>query len=255
VAKVPGAFHVVTGVGSVSGAAVNSAHAACSKYLAAAGAEYSAQDCNSTVWVHYGWVAYADANPGALSANGYAWGYGWGHTEATALSNARYYCQQVNGSACPNGGVAATPGYAGAQATTGGGFSDPLINAINWELAHKSINPATGNNWVTPVSACEQAVEQAYAVPPNTVPPGYTSARADYLAQKAAGRVWTGPNAPQGALVFFNGEDPSFGHVGLAAGDGKTYWTVDGGTINRQPLSEGLGYEGWSYAPSSWPGR
>lgn len=253
-AKVYGAFHVLNGTGSSSAAAEAAAHAACAKYLAQAGAEYSAQDCNSAEWVQYGYLAYADWNPGALAANDFAWGYGYAPTKAEAISYAQSYCKSVFGIACPNTGVYETPNYAGSPGTRGGGYVDPLGAAVTWELAHAKTNPATGNNWITPVSACEQAVEQAYGVPPNHVPPGYTNALADYNAQKAAGRIWTGPNAPRGALVFFDGADPTLGHVGLAVGDGKHYWTVDGGTINEQPYSEGIDYKGWSYAPADWPG-
>ena len=64
-------------------------------------------------------------------------------------------------------------------------------------------------------------------------------------------------NAPRGTLVFFNGKDPTKGHVGLAAGDGANYYTTDGGTIHLAPLSEGgTVYYGWSWAPptANWKG-
>jgi hypothetical protein len=112
--------------------------------------------------------------------------------------------------------------------------------AVAWEQAH-----ATSQNWN---GLCEKAVENAYGVNG-----AYSNAMADYLAQRAAGRIHTDRNAPTGALVFFSG-DSSDGHVGLAAGDGQTYYTTDGGTIHLAPLSEGGTYYGWSYAPTSWPG-
>ncbi len=256
VAKVPGAFHVVARAGSTSTAAVNSAHAACTSYLGAAGALFSPQDCNAYGWVRYGYIAYSVAGPDVTTANGYGWSYGWGHTKAIAIDNAQESCAQINsGDACPDGGYAVTPGYAGVQATTGDATSDPLTNAVNWELAHPSVNPANGQNWN---NWCEQAVEQAYGVPPNTVPPGYPTAYADYKAQKDASptRIYTNVDAPRGALVFFTGDSPKY-HVGLAYGNGADYYTTDGGTIHEAPLSEGAtdgmkGYLGWSYAPSDW---
>ena len=125
-----------------------------------------------------------------------------------------------------------------------------LVDAVNWALDNKYTNPLTGNNWITPVSACEQMVEEAYGTKYI-----YATAKDDYTAQKNAGRIHTDVNAPRGALVFFVGADPSSGHVGLAYGNGADYYTVDGGTIHEALLSEGLTYEGWSYAPADWPGR
>lgn len=117
--------------------------------------------------------------------------------------------------------------------------------AVAWEQAH-----ASSENWN---NLCETAVEHAYGVY-GVGNGGFYTALDNYRAQLAAGRVHTDRNAPAGALVFFNG-DSSAGHVGLAAGDGKNYYTTDGGTIHLAPLSEGgTSYYGWSYAPSSWPG-
>ena len=101
---------------------------------------------------------------------------------------------------------------------------------------------------------CETAVENAYGTSGK-----YLTALADYQTQLAAGRVHgeTNPSkstAPAGALVFFTGSDPTTGHVGIAVGDGKSYWTTDG-TIHVAPLTEGMGYKGWSLAPLSWPGE
>jgi hypothetical protein len=250
VAKVPGAFHVVVGAGTTANAAETSAHNACASYLAAAGKVFNGEDCNTAAYVQYGYVAESYANPGATTANGYAWGFGWGHTKAAAISGAQSDCGYYNGKACPYGGWAVTPNYAGAQVTTGGYINNPLVDAVNWALDNESTNPLTGNNWITPVSACEQMVEEAYGTKYI-----YGTSAADYTAQKNADRINTDVNAPRGALVFFVGADPSSGHVGLAYGNGADYYTVDGGTIHEAPLSEGLGYEGWSYAPADWPGR
>jgi hypothetical protein len=117
-------------------------------------------------------------------------------------------------------------------------------HAVAWEQAH-----ATSQNWN---DLCETAVEHAYGVY-GVGQGGYYTAKDNYLAQLAAGRIHTDRNAPVGALVFFSGNS-SAGHVGLAAGDGQNYYTTDGGTIHLAPLSEGGTYYGWSYAPASWPG-
>jgi hypothetical protein len=117
--------------------------------------------------------------------------------------------------------------------------------AVAWEQAH-----ASSQNWN---NLCETAVEHAYGVY-GVGQGGFYTAMDNYHAQLAAGRIHTDRNAPTGALVFFNGNS-SDGHVGLAAGDGRNYYTTDGGTIHLAPLSEGgTSYYGWSYAPTSWPG-
>jgi len=248
VAKVPGAMHVVTGTSNVSPtAAENSAHSQCAAYLAAATKVFDGQDCNTAVWVQYGYVAIATANKTSDSANNYAWGWGWGHTEAAALGAAENACKYYNGKACPDAGWTVTPNYAGAEATSGGYISNPLVDAVTWALDNKSTNPLSNTNWNL---YCEQAVEEAYGTSGR-----YYYAIDNYKAQKAAGRLVSGPNAPEGALVFFVGADPSQGHVGLAVGNGVDYYTTDGGTIHEEPLTQGVDYEGWSYAPASWPGR
>lgn len=117
--------------------------------------------------------------------------------------------------------------------------------AIAWEIAHKS-----DKNWD---GLCETAVEHAYGVY-GIAQGGFKNARADYLSNLNAGRIHTNRNAPAGTLVFFVGKDPATGHVGLAVGDGQTFYTTDYGTIRTAPLSEGDGYEGWAWAPSNWPG-
>jgi hypothetical protein len=112
--------------------------------------------------------------------------------------------------------------------------------AIRWEQSH-----AGSSAWN---ELCETAVENAYGTVGQ-----YRTAAADYQVQLHAGRIHNDRNAPAGSLVFFSGSDPSTGHVGIATGDSATYWTTDG-TIHVAPLSEGLTYYGWSYAPNSWPG-
>ena len=186
------------------------------QYLAAAGKVFDGQDCNTAVSVQYGYVAIATANKTSNSANNYAWGWGYGHTEAAALSAAENGCKYYNGSACPDSGWTVTPNYARAQVTSGGYIDDPLVDAVTWALDNKGTNPITGKNWDpggNPANgACEQMVEVAYGTKYI-----YGSAADDYNAQKAAHRINTDVNAPQGALVFFNG-GTSNGHVGRAAG-------------------------------------
>jgi hypothetical protein len=116
-----------------------------------------------------------------------------------------------------------------------------MQNAINWSIAH-----ARSRNWDF---LCETEVEEAYG----TIGQFY-HAIDDYNWMNAHGHIHRDRNAPRGALVFFNGST-SAGHVGLAAGDGASYYTTDGGTIHLAPLSEGgTVYYGWSFPPptSNW---
>lgn len=118
--------------------------------------------------------------------------------------------------------------------------SDPrLARAVAWSQSHAGNTSYDGY--------CERMAENAYGTSGK-----YPSARADYLAQKAAGALHTDANPPAGALVFETGSDPSLGHIGISAGGGK-YWTSDG-TVHLVTLSYGGPYLGWSYAPPSWPG-
>jgi hypothetical protein len=135
-----------------------------------------------------------------------------------------------------------------ATNTVQNALSSRESRAVAWELAHAHDQNyyQTGYSWD---GWCETAVEMAYGTIYR-----YGSARIDYLTQLNAGQIHTGTNAPAGALVFFRGSDPRTGHVGLAYGDGQHYYTTDYGVIGVAPLSEGLGYLGWAYAPTSWPG-
>jgi hypothetical protein len=138
---------------------------------------------------------------------------------------------------------------------------DPrLAKALAWMSARNGDKTVTHGSTTIPVNEyCEEVNEWAYGWFSGTANgTGYLSAHLDYQAQLAAGRIHqeTNPNkstAPAGALVFFTGADPSTGHVGIAVGDGKHYWTTDG-TIHVAPLTEGDGYLGWSLAPLGWPG-
>jgi hypothetical protein len=138
---------------------------------------------------------------------------------------------------------------------------DPrLAKALAWMSARNGDKTVTHGGTTIPVNDyCEEVNEWAYGWFGGTAKgTGYANAHDDYLAQLAAGRIHkeTNPNkstAPAGALVFFTGADPKTGHVGIAVGDGKHYWTTDG-TIHVAPLTEGDGYLGWSLAPLHWPG-
>lgn len=140
-------------------------------------------------------------------------------------------------------------------------LGDPrLAKALAWMSARNGDTTVTHGSTTIPVNDyCEEVNEWAYGWFGGTAKgTGYANAHDDYQAQLAAGRIHkeTNPNkstAPAGALVFFTGADPATGHVGIAVGDGKHYWTTDG-TIHVALLTEGDGYLGWSLAPLSWPG-
>jgi hypothetical protein len=246
-AKVSGSLHSVFVAGTTLASAKSAATSACDKFRAQATPRYAPLDCTSGIWVRYGYVAYVAADPNSVSPDFWAWGDGWAHTARDAVATAYKYCQTIGGSACPPGGYAAgTPGYTGAQATTGGVWNAPEQQALINAAAYLKNNPnSTRYN-----EFCEQYVEAMYG---NKF--SFTNAAANYDWEKSQGRIFTDPNAPPGALVFFNGTDPSLGHVGLATGDGKTYWTSDayayGGPAAPHvvPYSEGIGYLGWSFPP------
>lgn len=129
--------------------------------------------------------------------------------------------------------------------TAGQGGNARGVAAVNSEIAN-----ASSRNWN---NLCETAVENAYGTDGQ-----FGTALLDYQWMRDHGHIHAGDrNAPRGALVFFNGADPTTGHVGLAAGDGTNYYTTDGGTIHLAPLSEGgIVYYGWSWAPptANWRG-
>jgi hypothetical protein len=130
-----------------------------------------------------------------------------------------------------------------------------LQGALNWMAANSgktTVKDPSGNTF-TVNNNCEKVAEDAYGVTGI-----YGSALVDYQAQLAAGRIHSESDpyhstAPAGALVFFTGSDPTTGHIGIAVGNGHGYWTTDG-TIHVAPLTEGVGYKGWSLAPLNWKG-
>ena len=178
-------------------------------------------------------VLQGDANAVVYSASNTAlWHQGGGQPISTG-----YFLQiqsDANVVIYTPGGSPVWANYASPPA----GFDAARRNAATaWEKSHAG-SPSYNN-------LCETAVENAYGTSSR-----FPTARDDYNAQKVAGLVHNDRNAPAGVLVFFSG-DSSSGHVGIAAGDGQNYWTTDG-TIHVAPYSEGLGYLGWSYAPSTW---
>lgn len=120
--------------------------------------------------------------------------------------------------------------------------------AVAWAQSQvgKSIQP----DGVTPWNFwCERFVENAYGTQHR-----YGSALINFNAQKAAGRINYSTNPPAGALVFYrNPYDRGFGHVQIAVGNG-TFITT-GPTVRIVNFSYSGTFQGWSYAPSSWPGR
>jgi hypothetical protein len=101
---------------------------------------------------------------------------------------------------------------------------------------------------------CERFVEHAFGV--YGVPPGYTSALADYRAQLATGHIHTDLNPPAGALVFYrNAYDGGNGHVELSRGDGSYLTTSNGGGVQIVSFSWGGSFQGWSWVQSNWSGR
>lgn len=95
---------------------------------------------------------------------------------------------------------------------------------------------------------CELFVETAYGTSGR-----YATATAAYNAQKAAGRINTG-TPPPGALAFFTSTS-SAGHVMLSIGGGWAASTAPSSAIYFAHVTTRSDYLGWSYAPTSWPGR
>lgn len=244
--KVPGAMGTFWFVDPTLAGAEDAATSACNSYVNSHnGSAYAPEDCNSITWVQYGWMAFDDANPNATD---YIWsaGTGWGPTKAIAENNAVSNCRQLGGNDCSNTlQEDVTGGYTGTG-TTGGVVLNALQKAVKWDQDHKGWSQWNGY--------CEKAVEAAYYGAFT-----YGSASLNYTAQLQAGRIHMDTHPPAGALVFFKGGTAPIdqctgspgglcGHVGIAVGDGAKFWTSDG-TIHPAPYSEGLGYEGWSFAP------
>ena len=102
--------------------------------------------------------------------------------------------------------------------------------------------------------ACETFVENAYGTRGK-----YASAIAAFSALRAAGMMhYNSTGIPAGALVFSSNPkyDLGNGHVMLSVGNGQY---ISGGVSGSGGTVQIIGlqstYLGWSYAPSSWPGR
>lgn len=104
---------------------------------------------------------------------------------------------------------------------------------------------------------CEGFVEAAYGNHTGRYARPYSSAMADYQAQRAAGRIHTGGEPPAGALVFYSLS--RWGHVALSLGDGRVVTTWGFGEAEHPvrivPRTTFGNYLGWSYANPAWGGR
>ncbi|GAA1586814.1 hypothetical protein GCM10009804_48550 [Kribbella hippodromi] len=87
---------------------------------------------------------------------------------------------------------------------------------------------------------CEKAVENAYGTTGI-----YASAIANWNDAVNRGAAHRGDlNPPRGALVFWN--ISSYGHVGIATGDGYFWATSVNGAIGKQKLPWFSNYLGWA---------
>ena len=103
---------------------------------------------------------------------------------------------------------------------------------------------------------CELFAENAYGTSGR-----YYAAINAFSSLQAAGMMhYTSTGIPKGALVFSkSAADQGYGHVEISRGDGSF---VSGGMgnptvqVTYTPVpGRGGSFLGWSYAPSSWPGR
>lgn len=103
---------------------------------------------------------------------------------------------------------------------------------------------------------CERFAENAFGTSGR-----YASAISAFSALQSAGMMhYNSTGIPKGALVFSKSSaDRGYGHVEISRGDGSF---VSGGMGNPTvqvtftPVpGAGGSFLGWSYAPSSWPGR
>lgn len=105
-------------------------------------------------------------------------------------------------------------------------------NAIAWFAARNGSTAYQGY--------CEKAVENAYGRTGI-----YASAIANWNDAVRRGAAHRGDlNPPKGALVFWN--ISSYGHVGLAVGDGTFWATSVNGRIGKARLPYFANYLGWA---------
>ncbi|MGZ0152020.1 CHAP domain-containing protein [Kribbella sp. WER1] len=105
-------------------------------------------------------------------------------------------------------------------------------DAINWFSARNGSTAYQGY--------CEKAVENAYGTTGV-----YASAIANWNDAVRRGAAHKGDtNPPKGALVFWN--ISSYGHVGVATGDGNFWATSVSGAIGKRALPYFSNYLGWA---------
>ncbi|HEY3511574.1 MAG TPA: CHAP domain-containing protein [Kribbella sp.] len=105
-------------------------------------------------------------------------------------------------------------------------------DAINWFAARNGSTAYQGY--------CEKAVENAYGTTGV-----YASAIANWNDAVRRGAAHKGDlNPPKGALVFWN--ISSYGHVGVATGDGNFWATSVSGAIGKRALPYFSNYLGWA---------
>ncbi len=126
------------------------------------------------------------------------------------------------------------------------GLVAPLCAGTTAESAAKWASAQVGK--AAYEDLCELFVETAYGTSSR-----YATATADYKAQLVAGRIHGG-TPPPGALAFFT-STTSAGHVMLSIGGGWAASTAPSSPIYFAHATARSDYLGWSYAPTSWPGR
>ncbi|HWD80102.1 MAG TPA: CHAP domain-containing protein [Kribbella sp.] len=105
-------------------------------------------------------------------------------------------------------------------------------DAISWFAARNGSTAYQGY--------CEKAVENAYGTTGV-----YASAIANWNDAVNRGAAHRGDlNPPKGALVFWN--ISSYGHVGVATGDGNFWATSVNGAIGKRALPYFSNYLGWA---------
>ncbi|MEV6272062.1 CHAP domain-containing protein [Kribbella sp. NPDC051936] len=134
---------------------------------------------------------------------------------------------------------AALPATAASTATTTAPIAATTVapqsradDAIAWFAARNGSTAYQGY--------CEKAVENSYGR--SGV---YASAIANWNDAVRRGAAHRGDlNPPKGALVFWN--ISSYGHVGLATGDGNFWATSVNGAIGKRSLPYFSNYLGWA---------
>lgn len=172
------------------------------------------------------------------------------------LANGRYIHDAVTTTPADQGRVYLSDGgyvrYSSNIPRCGGVVSTRESRAVAWAQSQLGVSYTRSTPDGMWSGWCEAFAEIAFGTRYR-----YGSAIANYNAQRAAGRIRTDTNPPQGALVFYSWG--SYGHVGVALGGGQVISTQGYSTPLpvRQHSVTGIGlpYLGWAYAPADWPGR